>query len=118
MFLPKPVARKLGLKPIPDPDEERAEKTLIHACMQLLSEYQGKGLGTMLMERLIEWAKDNEWERIEANHIPEGTDSEHWRWGWAVPKWERMGFRIARIHPSTSVVLDLDSYDSIRSETN
>lgn len=109
MFLPKPVARKLGLKPMPDPDEERVEKTLVHACMQLISEYQGKGLGTMLMQGLIEWAKDNGWERIEANHVPAGTDNEHWRWGWAVPKWERMGFRIARTRPSTSVVLNLGS---------
>ena len=115
LFLPKSVGRRLGLKPMPNPDEEKTEKTLIYACMQLLSEYQGKGLGTMLIEKLIEWANDNGWERIEANHVPEGTNNEHWRWGWALPKWERMGFRIARTHPSISVILDLGTSDPVQS---
>jgi GNAT superfamily N-acetyltransferase len=113
IFLPKPVARKLGLKPMPDPDDERAEKTLVYVCMQLVSEYREKGLGTRLMEAMVAWAKHNGWTRIEANNISEGSTDEDWRWSWGLPKWERMGFRVIRDRPWISVVLDTSNSGSI-----
>ena len=105
IFLPKPVATKLGLKPMPD--KERAERTLVYVCMEIVPDYRGKGVGTKLVEAFIVWAKENGWTRIEANHISPGLSDEDWRWGWALPKWERMGFRIVREHPSLSVALDI-----------
>lgn len=112
IFLPKPVANKLGLKPMPDPDDERASKTLVYVCMQVVSEYQGKGVGSRLVKALIDWARSNGWDRVEANRISEGVDDENWRWSWGLPKWERMGFRVAREYPSFSVVLDIQDTDA------
>jgi GNAT superfamily N-acetyltransferase len=113
IFLPKPVAKKMGLKPMPDSDRQRASKTLVYACMQVVPEYQGKGLGTKLVRFLVDWAKSNGWSRIEVNRVARGTDDEDWRWSWALPKWERRGFRIAKEHPFISIVLDMPNTEDI-----
>ena len=94
IFLPKLVARRLGL--ITLPDDTVAEKTLVFTCMQLLEKYQRKGLGTKLVEGLIDWARKRGWKRIEVHDLGKGVKDEDWRWGWALPKWERMGFKVAR----------------------
>ena len=76
--------------------------------MQIVPEYQGKGIGTKLVESLIAWAKDNGWKRIEVHGVAKGTNNEHWQWNWALPKLQKMGFSIAREKPSVSVVLDVE----------
>jgi GNAT superfamily N-acetyltransferase len=76
--------------------------------MQIVPEYQRTGIGTRLVESLIAWAKDNGWKRIEKNSVDKGTDDEGWRWSWALPKWKKMGFKIAREKPSVSVILDVE----------
>jgi len=106
IFLPKIVARKIGLKIFPN--YELTTETLVYVCMQIAPEYQGKGIGTRLVKSLIAWAKDNDWKRIEVNSVAKGTDDEDWRWNWALPKWKKMGFNIAREKPSVSVVLDVE----------
>jgi GNAT superfamily N-acetyltransferase len=105
IFLPKIVAKKIGLKILPH--DELTTETLVYVCMQIVPEYQRKGIGTKLVESLIAWAKDNGWKRIEVHGVAKGTDNEDWRWNWALPKWKKMGFNIAREKPSVSVVLDV-----------
>ena len=106
IFLPKTVARKVGLKILPNDD--LTTETLVYVCMQIVPEYQRKGIGTRLVKSLIAWAKDNGWKRIEVNDVAKGTDDGDWRWNWALPKWKKMGFSIAQEKPSVSVVLDVE----------
>jgi len=65
MFLPKPVARKVGVPGHPEPDKERAGRTLVLLCTNVAPSYRGKGVGTKLVNALIVWAKDNGWIGIE-----------------------------------------------------
>lgn len=95
IFLPKLVARKLALKT--SPEDELIDKTLIYVCMQIVSQYRNKGIGTKMVNALITWARQNGWKRIEVHMVGNDTgEAEAWRWKWALPKWERMGFRITR----------------------
>ena len=82
-----------------------ADKTLVVHCVmtgspqQESNPYQRKGIGTRMVSALIQWAKTNGWERIEADSfedlpiIYEITGSA----GHAF--WEKMGFHIATRHP-------------------
>ena len=95
IFLPKLVARKLGLKT--SPEDELIDKTLVYVCMQIVSQYRNKGIGTKTVNALITWARQNGWKRIEVHMVGNDTgEAEAWRWKWALPKWKRMGFRITR----------------------
>jgi GNAT superfamily N-acetyltransferase len=112
IFLPKLVARRLGL--ITLPDDTMAENTLVFVCMQLVEGYRKKGLGTKLVETLIDWARKKSWKRIEVHDLGKGVTDEEWRWGWALPKWERLGFEVTRKYNRGdsdlfSVELDIDN---------
>jgi GNAT superfamily N-acetyltransferase len=61
IFLPKTVARKIGLKT--SPNDNLLHQTLNYVCMQLVSNYRKKGLGTKMVKSLITWAKNNGWKR-------------------------------------------------------
>jgi len=115
IFLPKTVARKIGLKT--SPNDSLLHQTLQYVCMQLVSNYRKKGVGTKMVKSLITWAKNNGWKRIEAHNMRRGDRDEDWRWGWALPKWKSMGFKTAEqykidfLNRKTqlfSVVLDID----------
>ena len=112
IFLPKPVARKLGLYALPP--GERDDRTLVYTCMQFAPAYRGQGLGTRLVKALIAWAKENGWRRIEVHGIGGGTEEEDWRWGWALPKWQRLGFTPIGDAPPFSAVLDIPTCPSTR----
>jgi GNAT superfamily N-acetyltransferase len=105
MFLPKPVARKLGIYTLPT--RESADKTLVYVCMQFAPAYRGQGLGTRLLEALIAWAGEHGWRRIEVNNVGSGAHDEDWHWGWALPKWQRLGFGAVTDGPALSAVLDV-----------
>jgi len=105
MFLPKPVARKLGIYTLPT--RELADETLVYTCMQLAPAYHGQGLGTRLVKALIAWAREHGWRRIEVKNVSSGVRDEAWRWGWALPKWQRLGFEAATDGPSLSAILDV-----------
>jgi len=93
IFLPKLVARKLGLRT--SLEDELIDNTLVYVCMQIVPQYRNRKVGTELVNSLIDWAQQKGWERIEAHHIHKGDDAEGWRWSWGLPKWERIGFRIS-----------------------
>ena len=78
IFLPKPVARKLGL--YTPPSREWEDRTLVYTCMQFAPAYCGQGLGTRLVEALIAWAGQHGWRRIEVNNVSSGAQDEDWRW--------------------------------------
>ena len=105
MFFPKPVARKLGIYALPA--HELEDETLVYACMQFAPAYRGRGLGTRLVEALIAWAGEHGWRRIEVNGVGSGAQDEDWRWGWALPKWRRLGFETVKDEPPFSVVLNV-----------
>ena len=81
------------------------DKTLSVHCMmtgssqQAENPYQRKGIGTRMAETLIQWARANGWEHIEADafeDIPliyEITGSAGYTF------WEKLGFHIADRHP-------------------
>ncbi len=81
------------------------DKTLSVHCMmtgsslQAENPYQRKGIGTRMAETLIQWARENGWEHIEADafeeipYIYEVTGSAGYTF------WEKLGFHIADRHP-------------------
>ena len=85
----------------PDPAQIE-EKTLVVHCLmtgsplQKENPYQRKGIATRMVRALIEWAKANGWDRIEADSfedlpiIYEGTGSAGHTF------WEKSGFRPRR----------------------
>jgi GNAT superfamily N-acetyltransferase len=90
----------------PDPAQIEDKTLGVHCLMmgsslQKENPYQRKGIATRMVRALIEWAKANGWERIEADSfedlpiIYEGTGSAGHTF------WEKLGFRIVdrHIHP-------------------
>jgi GNAT superfamily N-acetyltransferase len=108
IFLPKPVARKLGIYTLTT--REMEGETLVYTCMQFAPAYREQGLGTRLVEALIAWAGEHGWQHIEVNNLSIGAKDEDWRWGWALPKWQRLGFEAVTDGPSLSAVLSIDHY--------
>ena len=84
---------------------EIEHKTLVVHCLmtgsslQKENPYQRKGIATRMARALIEWAKANGWDRIEADSfedlpiIYEGTGSAGHTF------WEKLGFRLVDRHP-------------------
>jgi GNAT superfamily N-acetyltransferase len=86
---------------------EIEDKTLVVHCLmtgsplQKENPYQRKGIATRIVTTLIEWAKANGWDRIEADSfedlpiIYEGTGSAGHSF------WEKLGFRLVdrHLHP-------------------
>lgn len=90
----------------PDPAHLEDKTLLVHCLMtgspmQTKNPYQRKGIATRMVRALIEWAKANGWDRIEADAfedlpiIYEGTGSTGHTF------WEKLGFRLVdrHIHP-------------------
>ena len=105
IYLPKTVARQLGLYILPD--DGLADSTIVYACMDLSPDYRQKGAGTLLVNALIQWVRDNGWHRIEVNDISIGDTDWGWQWKWGLPKWHKMGFRLVQEQSPYSVVLDI-----------
>ncbi|MBC7237653.1 MAG: GNAT family N-acetyltransferase [Chloroflexi bacterium] len=82
---------------------ELADKTLLVSCMMTGSPqwqnnpYQRVGLGTRLAKSLLDWAKVNGWERVEAAAY-EDVDAVYRITGQAGRAfWERLGFLVTRV---------------------
>jgi GNAT superfamily N-acetyltransferase len=101
MFFPRSVAIKIGLRPMPP--EGPDDRTLVLMCMQVAHGYRGKGVGTALVQSVMNWAREHGWKRIEVNRVTEGKSDADWWWSWALPKWQRIGFCVVRKEPTISV---------------
>ena len=82
-----------------------AEKTLVVHCMmtgsshQKVNPYQRKGIGTRMVRALIEWAKANGWERIEADSFEDLPIIYEITGCAGHTFWEKMGFGLVDRHP-------------------
>ena len=81
------------------------DKTLVVHCMmtgspqQEENPYQRKGIGTRMVKSLIEWAKANGWERIEADSFEDIPIIYEITGSAGHTFWEKMGFHLADRHP-------------------
>ena len=88
----------------PDPAQIE-DKTLVVHCMmtgtslQAENPYQRKGIGTRMVRALIEWAKANSWERIEADSFEDIPIIYEITGSAGHTFWERLGFRLVDRHP-------------------
>ena len=122
-FYPKSICRKEGAGglclqqdfpagPVEDfsdsdfPEPAQIEdKTLVVHCLmtrspqQKKNPYQRKGIGTRMVKALIEWAKVNGWERIEADSFEDLPIIYDITGSAGHTFWEKMGFRLVDRHP-------------------
>jgi len=81
------------------------DKTLVVHCMMTASSqqkanpYQRKGIGTRMVKALIEWAKANGWERIEADSFEDLPIIYEITGCAGHTFWEKLGFRLVDRHP-------------------
>ncbi len=81
------------------------DKTLVVNCMmtgssqQKANPYQRKGIGTRMVGALIEWARANGWERIEADSFEDNPIIYEITGCAGHTFWEKMGFRLVDRHP-------------------
>jgi hypothetical protein len=84
---------------------EIEDKTLVVHCMmtgspqQKENPYQRKGIGTRMVRALIEWAKANGWERIEADSFEDIPIIYEITGSAGHTFWEKMGFHLVDRHP-------------------
>jgi GNAT superfamily N-acetyltransferase len=94
----------------PDPAQIE-DKTLVVHCMmtgsplQKENPYQRKGIGTRMVRALIEWAKVNGWERIEADSFEDLPIIYDITGGAGHTFWEKLGFHLVdrHLHPELQV---------------
>jgi N-acetylglutamate synthase-like GNAT family acetyltransferase len=69
--------------------------------LQKKNPYQRKGIGTRMVRALIEWAKANGWERIEADSFEDIPIIYDITGSAGHTFWEKLGFRLAdrHLHP-------------------
>jgi len=90
------------------------DKTLFVHCMmtgspqQKENPYQRQGIGTRMVRSLIQWAKANGWERIEADAFEDIPIVYEITGSAGHTFWEKTGFHIAERHPHP----DLQSRDA------
>jgi len=81
------------------------DKTLMVHCLmtgspqQPENPYQRKGIGTRMVRALIQWAKANGWERIEAHAFEDIPIIYEITGGAGHTFWEKLGFSLVERHP-------------------
>lgn len=81
------------------------DRTLVVHCLMTGSSlhrenpYQRKGLGTRMAKVLIEWAKANDWRRIEADSFEDLPIIYSVTGSAGHTFWEKLGFRLVDRHP-------------------
>ena len=87
------------------PPTQLEDKTLQIHCMmtgsplQKENPYQRKGIGRRMVETLIEWARANGWDRIEAESFEDLPIIYEMTGSAGHTFWERLGFRLVDRHP-------------------
>jgi len=85
--------------------KELEEQTLKIHCLMTASlgekgnPYQRKGIGTRMVQRLIEWAGESGWKRIEADAFEDLPIIYQVTGSAGRTFWERLGFRVAKRFP-------------------
>jgi len=85
--------------------EELQDRTLKVHCLMTASPsekgnpYQRKGIGTRMAQRLIDWARENGWKRIEADAFEDLPIIYEVTGDAGRTFWEKLGFRVANRFP-------------------
>jgi|SaaInl7_200m_RNA_FD_contig_21_2482284_length_926_multi_7_in_0_out_0_1 GNAT superfamily N-acetyltransferase len=109
---PSGPAENFADSDFPDPAHIENKTLAVHCLMtgssqQKENPYKRKGIGTCMVRALIEWAKANGWERIEADSFEDIPIIYEITGSAGHTFWEKMGFHIADRHPHP----DLQSRD-------
>ena len=88
----------------PDPEQIEDKTLVVHCIMtgsshQKENPYQRKGIGTRMVRALIEWAKANGWERIDADSFEDIPIIYEITGSAGHTFWEKMGFQLVDRHP-------------------
>jgi hypothetical protein len=88
----------------PDPAQIEDKILVVHCLMtgspqQKENPYQRKGIGTRMARALIEWAKVNGWERIEADSFEDIPIIYEMTGSAGHTFWEKLGFHLVDRHP-------------------
>lgn len=88
----------------PSPSQIKDKTLLVHCMMtgsslQKKNPYQRKGIGTRMVNVLIEWAKTNNWDRIEADSFEDIPIIYEITGSAGHTFWEKLGFHLADRHP-------------------
>ena len=88
----------------PSPVQPGERTLLVHCLMtgsplQKENPYQRKGIGTRMVRALIEWARANRWERIEANAFEDIPIIYEITGSAGVRFWEKLGFKLIDRYP-------------------
>ena len=73
--------------------------TLVHHCISLVQnpDYRRKGIGTGLISRSLDWAKQNGWHEFEVHNVlPDNQPGYKYEQKGCVGFWQRFGFEIIR----------------------
>jgi GNAT superfamily N-acetyltransferase len=87
------------------PPAQIEDKTLAVHCLmagcpqQKENPYQRKGIGTRMVETLIQWAGANGWDRIEADSFEDVPIIYEITGSAGHTFWEKLGFRLVDRHP-------------------
>jgi N-acetylglutamate synthase-like GNAT family acetyltransferase len=69
------------------------------SSLQKQNPYQRQGIGTRMVRRLIQWAKANGWDRIEADSFEDLPIIYEITGSAGHSFWEKLGFHLADRHP-------------------
>ena len=88
----------------PSPAQIEDKTLFVHCVMtgssqQKENPYQRKGIGTRMVRALIEWAKKNSWDRIEADSFEDIPIIYEITGSAGHTFWEKLGFHLADRHP-------------------
>jgi GNAT superfamily N-acetyltransferase len=88
----------------PDPAQMEDRTLIVHCLMtgslqQAENPYQRKGIGTRMARALIEWARTNGWEAIEAESFEDLPIVYEITGSAGRTFWEKLGFRLIDRHP-------------------
>jgi GNAT superfamily N-acetyltransferase len=100
---PAGPAEDFADRDFPDPAQIEDRILAVHCLMtgspqQKENPYQRKGIGTHMVRALIEWAKANGWERIEADSFEDIPIIYEMTGSAGHTFWEKLGFHIADRH--------------------
>jgi len=88
----------------PDPAQIEDKTLMVHCLMtgspeQKENPYQRKGIGMRMVRALIEWAKANGWERVEADSFEDLPIIYEITGSAGHTFWEKLGFHLVDRHP-------------------